>query len=260
MTEKQGPSRILVVDDHAIVRRGLVSLLSGHADMTVVGEAADGESAIAMAGKLSPDVVIMDVRMPGMDGIEACRRISQVSSNSKVVFLTSFPDEEALVGAMLAGAKGYVLKNLADDSLLDVVRAVAQGRSVLDPSLGASVAEGMKRLASGTLGTRKNTAPATMEERSTARIKRPVRGASPFDDLTDLELTLLRLISEGRTNREIAERLHFAEKTIRNYVSTLLSKLNLHNRAEAAAYAVRHHLSDSIESPSPVSENHFKGH
>lgn len=249
MTEKQGPSRILVVDDHAIVRRGLVSLLSGHADMNVVGEAADGETAIALAEKLSPDVVIMDVRMPGMDGIEACRRISQVSSSSKVVFLTSFPDEEALVGAMLAGAKGYVLKNLADDSLLDVVRAVAQGRSILDPSLGASVAEGMKRLARGALGVSKAAGPTGTGNPSTARVKRPVRGASPLDDLTDLELVLLRLISEGRTNREIAESLNFAEKTIRNYVSTLLSKLHLHNRAEAAAYAVRHHLSNSQESP-----------
>lgn len=151
MAENSPVKRVLVVDDHGVVRHGLVALLSKHTDIEVVGQAADGEEAVAKAAELHPDVVVLDVRMPGMGGIPACRLIHEVSPESKCVFLTSFPDEEALVGALLAGAKGYILKNLADASLVEAVRAVARGESALDPSLGASVAAGMRALASGAL-------------------------------------------------------------------------------------------------------------
>lgn len=215
-------TRILVVDDHAVVRRGLAALLSDEPGLCVVGEAASGEAAIALLAERAPEVVIMDVRMPGMGGIEACRRILAASPQTAVVFLTSFPDEEVLVEALLAGARGYVLKNLAESNLIDVVRKVAQGQSMIDPSLGASVAQALKRLSSG------NPKPS---------IDGP-------QGLTELERALLRCIAEGKTNQEIAGELNFAEKTIRNYVSNLLAKLQLHNRAEAAAYAVRCHLVD----------------
>ncbi|HLO04702.1 MAG TPA: response regulator transcription factor [Symbiobacteriaceae bacterium] len=218
-------SRLLVVDDHSVVRHGLVALLSSHPDLEVVGQACDGDTAVRLAAALAPDVAVLDVRMPGMGGVEACQMIQQVSPGTKVVFLTSFPDEEALVGAMLAGAKGYVLKSLDDAHLVEVIRAVIRGESVLDPSLGASVAEGMRRLASGQM--RPIPIPAA---------------PPPAHRLNDVETALLRLIAEGRTNREIADALHFTEKTVRNYVSALLAKLSLRNRAEAAAYAVSHNL------------------
>lgn len=222
MTEAEKvPCRLMVVDDHSVVRHGLVSLLSKHPDMAVVGQAGDGESAVRLAAELMPDVVVLDVRMPGMNGVDACRLIQAVSPQSRVVFLTSFPDEEALVGAMLAGAKGYVLKNLEDASLIQVIRAVARGESVLDPSLGATVAEGMRKLASG-------------------HFRAPPAGI--VQGLSDVEIALLKLIAEGRTNREIADYLHFTDGTVRNYISTLLAKLNLRNRAEAAAYAVSHRV------------------
>lgn len=221
------PIRILVADDHSVVRHGLAALLAQHPDLAVVGQAGDGETAVRLAAQLQPDVAVLDVRMPGMGGIEACRQILRVAPGTRVVFLTSFPDEEALVGAMLAGARGYALKNLDDVSLVGVIRAVARGEAVLDPSLGAAVARGMQRLAVGELRALAAPAPAGV----------PAPGS-----LSDLEVTLLRLIAEGHTNREIAAHLHFTEKTIRNYVSALLAKLNLRNRAEAAAYAVSHNL------------------
>lgn len=217
------------MDDHSVVRHGLVAVLSQQPDLSVVGQAADGETAVKLAGELRPDVAVLDVRMPGIGGIEACRQIQQVSPQTRVVFLTSFQDEEALVEGMLAGARGYALKNLDDDSLIGVIRAVARGESVLDPSLGASVARGMQRLAAGDLRPGFPLPPAA--------------GRSvPPGSLSEMELALLRLIAEGHTNREIAEQLHFTEKTVRNYVSSLLAKLNLRNRAEAAVYAVTHNL------------------
>lgn len=235
--------RVLVADDHSVVRRGIVALLDQQEDIAVVGQAGDGETAVTLAADLRPDVVILDVRMPGMGGVETCSRIQEVSPESRVVFFTSFPDEEALVGALLAGASGFVLKNLPDDSLVEAIRAVARGESILDPSLGAAVASGMRRLAAGALPKPEATVPA-------AGGTSPVGGDKPEGEkraerlpkLTDVDVTLLRLIAEGKTNREIAEITSFAEKTIRNYVSALLSKLNLRNRAEAAAYAVSRHL------------------
>ncbi|MCL5677613.1 MAG: response regulator transcription factor [Firmicutes bacterium] len=128
--------RVLVADDHSVVRRGIVALLDQQEDIAVVGQAGDGEAAVKLAAELRPDVVILDVRMPGMGGVEACSRIREVSPESRVVFFTSFPDEEALVGAMLAGASGFILKNLPDDSLVKAIRAVARGESILDHPWG----------------------------------------------------------------------------------------------------------------------------
>ena len=233
--------RVLVADDHSVVRRGIVALLSQHHDIVVIGEAVDGLEAVRLASDLKPDVAILDVRMPGLGGVEACTQILQASPNTRVVFFTSFPDEEALVGAMLAGARGFVLKNLPDDSVVEAIRAVARGESVLDPSLGAAVAAGMKRLAAGASPGQlaaETGAPALGGPEAT----RPMVPGTPKLPLTEVDRTLLRLIAEGKTNREIAEAMKFTEKTIRNYVSALLAKLGLRNRAEAAAYAVTHGL------------------
>ncbi|HEY3363492.1 MAG TPA: response regulator transcription factor [Symbiobacteriaceae bacterium] len=253
MSETMAPHRILVVDDHGVVRRGLVALLSDFPDFCVVAEAANGEAAIRLATQHVPDIVIMDVRMPGIGGIEACRRILEAAPRTGVVFLTSFPDEDALADAMLAGARGYVLKNLEDTNLVEAVRVVARGESFLDPSLGASVALAMRRLAGGGGAATKppqhpaETPPAMVAAPppATPPARRPPVPAQSDHGLTDLDLALLRLIAAGHTNREIADRLNFAEKTIRNYVSILLAKLHLHNRAEAAAYAVRCNLVDA---------------
>lgn len=232
--------RVLVADDHSVVRRGIVALLSQHHDIIVAGEAVDGLEAVRLASDLKPDVAILDVRMPGLGGVEACTRILQASPETRVVFFTSFPDEEALVGAMLAGARGFVLKNLPDDSLVEAIRAVARGESVLDPSLGAAVAAGMKRLAAGTMPGQ--AAAGTGSGTGAPAATGPEAHGTPRLPLTEVDLALLRFIAEGRTNREIAEVMNFTEKTIRNYVSALLAKLGLRNRAEAAAYAVAHGL------------------
>lgn len=238
MDEPQSPYRVLVVDDHGVVRRGLVSLLSEYPDLYVVGEAANGEAAIRLAERHAPDVVIMDIRMPGIGGIEACRRILDLLPQTGVVFLTSFPEEDALVEGMLAGARGYVLKNLSDSNLVEAVRAVARGESILDPSLGASIVQALRRLAGGSWPAGRVAKTSEVAQ----PVGPPTKGSPNSFGLTDLELTLLRLIAAGRTNQEIADELHFAEKTIRNYVSLLLSKLQLHNRAEAAVFAVRNDL------------------
>lgn len=236
-----GPIRVLVADDHSVVRHGIAALLAQHEDIQVVGEAADGASAVQSAAQLQPDVAILDVRMPRLGGVEACSQIQQASPRTKVVFFTSFPDEEALVGAMLAGASGYVLKNLPDDSLVEVIRAVAAGESVLDSSLGAAVASGMRRLARGELAGGSATS-AGRSQTSPGFPSPEVSQAASHVRLTGVDLALLRLIAEGKTNREISAVMKFSEKTIRNYVSALLAKLSLRNRAEAAAYAARHDL------------------
>ena len=234
-----GSSRVLVVDDHGVVRAGLAALLSQQSDIQVVGQAADGEEAIRLSADLRPDVVVMDVRMPGMGGIQAWRRIAEISPPSRVVFLTSFTDEEALVAAMLAGASGYVLKSLADATLVEAVRAVARRDSVLDPSLCASVAAGMRALAQKAMRTTGAGGLAGCAPEAGGRVPAARSG------LTDAELVILRLIADGCTNREIGANLHFTEKTIRNHVSVLLARLGLRNRAEAAAFAVRHDLAQT---------------
>jgi DNA-binding NarL/FixJ family response regulator len=230
------------------VRRGLVALLTQEPDIEVVGEAADGLMAVELAARLQPGVAVLDVRMPGISGVEACSRIKDVSPQTRCLFLTSFADEEALVGAMLVGARGYILKNLAEAGLVDAVRAVARGESVLDPTLGASVASGMRRLASGALRATPTGVVQAAAEPAVPVSPPPAAGAVHSDGhvpptgLSGTDLVILRALAEGRTNREIAEQTHFAEKTVRNYVSALLAKLHLRNRAEAAAYAVRHDI------------------
>jgi len=214
--------RILIVDDHEVVRLGLRSLLSNQANFVVVDEASSAKEAVEKAVQHRPDVVVMDIRMPGENGIEACREIKMHLPNTEVLMLTSYAEDEMLFDAISAGAAGYVLKQGGGDELIRAIQRVGQGEALLDPAVTQRVLARVRQ--------------ATRQEQAAA-----------FNDLTEQELRVLGLVSEGRTNKEIAKSLFLGEGTVRNYVSSILSKLGLTNRAEAAAYAVRHNLHEFLE-------------
>ena len=205
--------RILICDDHELVRVGLRSLLEAEPGYQVAGEAGDAETAVRLASELRPDVVLMDVRLPGRSGIEACRDIRSEHPEVAVIILTAYADDEALFSSIMAGAAGYVLKQIRGSDLVGAIRQVADGRSLLDPEVTSRV---LARLRG---------------ESSTA--------AEPIEDLTPQERKILNLVAEGLTNRQVAERVFLAEKTVKNYVSNILMKLGLSRRAEAAAYMAR---------------------
>jgi two-component system response regulator DevR len=212
---------IIIVDDHEVVRLGLRTLLDRHPNFTVVDEASTAREAIEKALHHLPDVVVMDVRLQGGNGIEACREIVSKAPDVKVIILTSYAEDEILFDAISAGAAGYVLKQIGGDDLVRSIEAVGRGEALLDPSLVQKVF---------------------------ARVREAARKeeAAAFAELTDQELRVLAQVAEGKTNREIAKALYLGEGTVRNYVSSILSKLNLTNRAEAAAYAVEHNLKDYL--------------
>lgn len=208
--------RVLLCDDHELVRRGLVTLLEAAGDLHVVGEAATAEEAVIQAVQQSPDVVVMDVRLPGRSGIEACRDIRALRDDIHVLMLTSFANEEALLSSIMAGATGFFLKSIRGAELTEAIRRVAAGESLLDQSAADRV---LARLRGG--GTPANEAG---------------------DHLTHQERRILALIADGLTNRQIAERLDLSEKTVKNYVSNVLDKLGLRRRTQAASYMVRHRV------------------
>lgn len=209
--------RVLIVDDHAVVRIGLKTLLANAAGFRVVGEAGTVAEAISLAVQARPDVVLMDVRLPDGSGVEACRRIKADNADIRVVMLTSYQDEEAIVGAVMAGASGYLLKQADSDRLTQAIRDAAAGESSLDPR------------AAGTLLTQFRELSAKQAEAELA-------------GLTDRERRMLALIAEGYTNRAIGEVLHLSEKTVRNHVSQLLRKLGFQRRSQAAAWAGQRRL------------------
>ena len=211
--------RIMIVDDHEVVRFGLKNLLVRHPGWDVVAEADSVDGAISAAEATQPDVVVMDIRLSDGSGIEACRRITKKQPATKVIMLTSFAEDDLLFQAISAGAVGYVLKQVGNDDLINAIETVARGDAMLDPSV---------------------TGQVLAKLRATTRFE-------AFSDLTDQEVKVLALIAQGKTNKEVAASLHLGEGTIRNYVSSIFSKLNLSNRAEATAYAVRHNLDDYIE-------------
>jgi two-component system response regulator DevR len=213
--------RILVVDDHEVVRLGLRALLDEHPNFEVVAEAATAREAIEKTNSYQPDVVVMDIRLKGGSGIEACQEIISTSPDTKVIMLTSYAEDEMLFSAIRAGAAGYVLKQIGGDDLVRAIEAVGRGEALLDPTVTQRVFQEVRK--------------AAREEE-----------ASAFAELTQQEMHVLQLVSEGRTNRQIAEMLFLGEGTVRNYVSSILSKLNVRNRAEAAAYAVEHNLKDYL--------------
>ena len=213
--------RVLLVDDHEVVRVGLRSLLERHQQFDVVGEAGSAREAIQKTDLLKPDVVVMDIRLPGTSGIEACEQIVTKHPKIKVIMLTSYAEDEMLFSAIRAGASGYVLKQIGSDDLVKALEAVGRGEALLDPAVTQRVFQEVRR--------------AVKNEE-----------ASAFSHLSQQEKHVLLLVSEGRTNREIAKQLFLGEGTVRNYVSSILSKLNVNNRAEAAAYAVEHNLKEYI--------------
>ncbi|MEJ5222901.1 MAG: response regulator transcription factor [Anaerolineales bacterium] len=213
--------RILLVDDHEVVRLGLRSLLERHPQFEVVGEAGSAREALEQAAQLLPDVVVMDIRLPGQSGIEACAELVARHPNLRVIMLTSYAEDEMLFSAIRAGASGYILKQIGGDDLVRALEAVGRGEALLDPAVTQRVFQEVRK--------------AVKDEE-----------ASAFSHLSQQEKHVLLLVSEGKTNREIAKALFLGEGTVRNYVSSILSKLGVNNRAEAAAYAVEHNLKDYI--------------
>ena len=213
--------RILLVDDHEVVRLGLKSLLERHPHFDIIGEASSAREALEMVSNHHPDVVVMDIRLPGISGIEACEEITSRFPETRVIMLTSYAEDEMLFSAIRAGASGYILKQIDGDALVRALEAVGRGEALLDPAVTQRVFQEVRR--------------AVKEEE-----------ASAFAHLSQQEKHVLLLVSEGKTNREIAKALFLGEGTVRNYVSSILSKLGVNNRAEAAAYAVEHNLREYI--------------
>jgi two-component system, NarL family, response regulator DevR len=213
--------RVLLVDDHEIVRLGLMTLINDQPGMSVVGEAGSAPEAIRKVETLDPHVVLMDVRLPGEGGIEAARQITDRFPETKVVMLTSFVDDELVVRAIRAGAVGYVLKQVGNEELLRAITAAARGDALLDPSTTARLLSRVREVE-----------------------KKAEKDA--FRSLSIREMEVTALVAEGKTNAQIGSKLNLSEKTVRNYVSTILEKLNLHNRIELATYAVANNISDRL--------------
>jgi two-component system, NarL family, response regulator LiaR len=207
--------RVLIVDDHTIVRKGIRALLTEIAGLEVVGEAADGQEAIVQAARLNPDVVLMDLGMPRMDGIEATRLIRTQQPASRILVMTSFATDDKVLPAIKAGAQGYLLKESAPDDLVQAIKQINRGESSLHPVIARKV---LQEIANP-----------------------PDRPPTP-DPLTEREVTVLRLVAQGLGNRDIAEKLHISDPTVRTHVSNIMSKLYLANRVQAALYALREGL------------------
>jgi DNA-binding NarL/FixJ family response regulator len=215
---------VFLLDDHEIVRLGVRDLLEAEPDIRVVGEAGTAESALARIPALRPDVAILDVRLPDGDGVTVCRQIRSTMPEVACLMLTSYADDQALFDAVLAGAAGYVLKEIRGTDLVGAVRTVASGQSMLDPAAAATLM---------------------------ARLRDQATRSDPLAGLTSQERKILELIGEGLTNRQIGERMFLAEKTVKNYVSALFAKLGMERRAQAAAYAAR--VFDEQDRPKPAS-------
>ena len=209
------PHRLLVVDDHEVVRQGLVALLDRRPGFQVVAEAGSVEEAIAQARLHRPDIVVMDVRLPDGSGVEACREIRAEMPETRVIMLTSFPDDEAVLSAIVAGASGYLLKQIRARDLVAALEAVGRGESLLDPAVTERVLERVRRMAAG-------------------------ESSDELSVLTPQERKILMLVAEGKTNKEVAADVFLSDKTVKNYVSSILSKLNLERRAQAAAFVAKH--------------------
>ena len=208
---------LLVVDDHEVVRQGLVALLDRREGLQVVAQAGSVAEAVEEARRYKPDIVVLDVRLPDGSGIEACREIRSELPATRVIMLTSYPDEEAVLSAIVAGASGYLLKQIRARDLVAAIETVGRGESLLDPAVTEKVLERVRRIASGTY-------------------------TNELAQLTAQEQKILLLVAEGKTNKEIAAEVFLSDKTVKNYVSSILSKLNLERRAQAAAFVAKHRV------------------
>ncbi len=215
------PIRVMVVDDQELFRRGLTMLVSAEDDIAVVGEAADGAEAAALAEMIVPDVILMDVRMPKQSGIEACLAVKQVAPSAKIIMLTMSDDEADLYDAVKNGASGYLLKDASIDEVAQAIRLVAGGQSLITPSMAVKLLEEFKAIS-----------------------RAGARADSTSPKLTGRELEVLNLVAHGLNNREIAKELFISENTVKNHVRNILEKLQLHSRMEAVMYAVREKLLD----------------
>jgi two-component system response regulator DevR len=215
--------RILLVDDHEVVRLGLATLLEDIPGVIVVGEAGSAREAMIACERLDPDLVILDIRLPDQTGVDVCRRITERWPDMRVIMLTSYTNDDLIAEAVLAGASGYVLKQVGNEELLRAIEAVRRGEALLDPQVTQRVLQRM---------------------RQTERLL----DASAFYDLSKRELEVLHLVSQGKSNREIAQVLSVSEKTVRNHVSSVLNKLGLNNRIELATYAVKHRIATFLSS------------
>jgi two-component system NarL family response regulator len=212
--------RVLICDDHALFRRGLIMVLESEDGIEVVAEAEDGEEAVRMAEEVVPDVVLMDVRMPRMSGIEATRAIAETVPSTKILMLTVSDEEEDLYEAVKAGATGYLLKEISIEEVANAIRAVVTGQSLISPSMASKLLSEFNNLA----------------KQAQQKVMVP--------KLTDRELQVLKLVAQGMSNREVAEELFISENTVKNHVRNILEKLHLHSRMEAVVYAVREKLLD----------------
>ena len=210
MNEKKDKIRLMVVDDHRVVRSGVKALIATEEGLEVVGEATDGREAVTKATALEPDLVLMDLVMPEMDGVEATRRITEERSDLEILILTSFSEEERIIQAIKAGASGYLIKDASPDELVGAIRDTYRGESTLDPKVAGTVLRSMQK-----------------------------EKDQPGEELTEREIEVLELIAEGLPNDDIATELYISERTVRSHVSNILGKLNLENRTQAALYAVR---------------------
>lgn len=215
--EVERPLRVVVVDDHEVVREGLVALLDRRPAFNVVAQAGTAAEALAAAQRFEPDLVVMDVRLPDGSGIEVCREIRAEMPSTRVVMLTSYPDEEAVLSAIVAGASGYLLKQIRARDLVAALETVGRGESLLDPAVTERVLERVRRMAAG-------------------------EAHDELAALTPQERKILLLVAEGKTNKEIAAEVYLSDKTVKNYVSSILSKLDLERRAQAAAFVAKHRL------------------
>ena len=214
--------RILLVDDHEVVRLGVRVLIEDEEDMEVVGEAGSVQEAVSQARALAPDIVVLDMRLPDGHGVDACKQIKADRPETRVVVLTSFPDDDLILDAIAGGADGYVLKQIGSGELLSALRRVGSGESLLDPAVTNRVFARVKEM-------------------------RQQEWAHAFSTLRSREMQVLALVARGMTNREIGGELHLSERTVRNYVSSILGKLGLISRSQAAAYAGRHRIEDYLE-------------
>lgn len=214
--------KVLIVDDHAVVRLGLNTLLSDEKEITIVGEASNADQAMAQIERCKPDVVILDIQIPGKNGIEVCKEITQNYSDTKVVMLTSHTSDDFISQAIRAGASGYVLKQVGNEELLRAIKAANAGEMAFDTQTTSQMVQRFKK----------------MEQEAEENV---------FADLSQRELQVMILVADGQSNKEIGNSLSLSEITVRNYVSNILSKMNLRNRIDIARFAINHHLQDRVD-------------